>query len=273
MAFKPRGDRHAVVEVVFGLLLDRAVSASEISSLEANHGNWSEDLPRMERAAVVPLFFGNVLNPMSEQMHMPAGGIIFTHFKPDGNPTLRLRIENNVIFINCLAYTRWAEIGTKARSIINRIYEAALAESGLSVIGSMLEVVDVFDWVPSDDDYDAKDLFSDNGVRLTSGFLDRGPLFHHYEGWYQTTDLPPEAGRKLERVHIDSQEYGESYSVKFDCFQQLDHIAPVAIGDYLAANGACDKLFDFLHDSNKRILGEYITQEMAVRIKLNDAVA
>lgn len=273
MAFEPRSGEHALVEAVFGIALSQPVSPDQFFAIANNHALWKEDLPRVERLASMPFFLGNtVITPQNNVQMM---GIVFDEVKRDASLSWRMKIENNMIYINCLSYDAWANVWAKAKDLIIRLQQAVFLGNGTSVVSCVLQVIDAFDWSGSAEEYDAKQLFRSNEVHIMSSVLEKGPYWHHYQGWYRYEGLPEGVQKTLERVSIDAaiEPTSGTCQVKFDAYQQLDLNEPVEFGAFLGADGSCDQLFNFLHDSNKRLLSEYISDEMARKIKLYGTVA
>ncbi|WP_164832425.1 TIGR04255 family protein [Sinorhizobium meliloti] len=264
MSFSPVSDEHAIVEVVFGLSFARPFSTHDIEIIAKNHDRWKDQLPRMSRSQALQLIFGDAPPPAEIQVPSASGGIIFDRVKPDGTLDWRLKIEGNAIFVNCLSYTRWADVWPRARAFM---HDACMLmhTKGNPVAGAILQYIDVFEWRDRSKAYDAAELLHPNSLQLTVARRAMNHLWHAHHGWFRGS----EKGRYLERLHIDSVQNEEAVPIiKIDTYIQLQLSSPwsaeKAFGDDLV-----DIEFDDMHRQQKHLLLEVITPEMAERIKLH----
>ena len=135
-----KSGEHAIVEVVFGLLLSRPFQPSEIEKLAQNHDRWKADLPRLARHEIQQLVVGEGIQ---QALALPGGpGISFERIKPNGDLAWRLRCEGNSLFVNCLEYSRWHEVWKRALRHMRGVLETVDAEK-VSIAGALLQYIDV----------------------------------------------------------------------------------------------------------------------------------
>ncbi|MCW8283963.1 TIGR04255 family protein [Agrobacterium sp. InxBP2] len=272
MTFVPKSGKHAIAEVVFGLVLDKAFEPNQIETLVKNHYRWKEHLPRVSRGGGVQLMFGSGFPPPQIQMPMEAS-VSFERVNPDGTLNWRLKIEQNTIFVNCLDYTRWTEIWGTAREYLKLV--VSLTETEAKLTSALLQYIDVFEWNQSVDTFDIHELLRVGNEYIPASMGARGHLFHLHQGWYSSI----ETARRLVRVHVDGVEEFEfvgdpnnphrvSPIVKIDTYLQDQLNEPVPTINAFDS-GWIDSSFSDMHDENKNLLRAFLTDELCGRIGLN----
>lgn len=269
MTFEPKSGSHAIIEVVFGLTFNRPLQQVEIERVIAQHGRWKEWLPRLQRQEGISFSFGAFGFGGGQQIAFPSSGVVFDRLRPDGSLDWRLRVEGQNIFVNCLLYTRWAEIWPQVRGLQALVLNIIDAQD-LLITQLILQYIDVFEWIGDVSSYDATRLIRVDGI-APSGVVSHGPWWHLHQGWFRQDDrLPP--GRLLERVNLDAvvDEANGRPTVKIDTYLTLDLPEPVAIGTQpLEPTGNLDSWFGILHLLDKDLLRVSLSDEALDRIKLD----
>jgi uncharacterized protein (TIGR04255 family) len=264
MGFQPYKDGHAIAEVVFGLVFDRVLSPMELGAFFAAHSKFQEKLPGKSQIASVPILFGGA--PVAVQ----GSGVSFDRFGRAGNIEQRLRLEANAAFVNSLQYSRWAEVSSEAYSLLDEALNSA-RQAAIGLTGVVLQYVDVFEWQGDLEDYDLKTLLNENRSYFPGSIFERGHLWHLHQGWYRNDDLPT-GGRLLERISTDGilNEFGRpivrldsNLSFEFDAARTF-----VAMADNPSSGVSISRVFDFLHDENKEIMGNCLTDTIRKKIGL-----
>ena len=101
--------------------------------------------------------------------------------------------------------------------------------------------------------------------------FEKGPLWHLHQGWFQTDGLPTQ-GKMLERLTTDGvlNEKGRPV-VKIDCYLGMDIDTGTSSNDFNEMRGTepcLNELFNYLHDHNKYLIKDSLTEEMSKRIGL-----
>lgn len=263
VAFDPISGEHAISEVVFGLTFSRPFAPHELDRVAKSHNEWQDELPRLSRTGGgFEIVFGQVGAPLSG-FPTVVGGVSFERIKPDGTLDWRVLVDQNNVFINCLSYTRWADVWPRAREYIKRIIQIAGASENL-VSGSILQYVDIFRWTAERTSYNLSEILS-AGDHVPRSLFDKGHLWHLHQGWFELD----ENGRILERIHIDGVEDQNSTPiVKLDTYMH-HQLATFYTQSEAVNNGWLESTFDSMHNKNKWLLGSFITPQLAKRIKLN----
>lgn len=267
MSFEPNKDHHAIVEVVFGIRLARNVSAKEIEALIEAHPKFKEDFPRLNRTQIIQFAIGD--GPPPKNMPQPTAGVSFDAMKRDGTLDWRLRIDDNMIFVNCLSYTRWSEIWEKVRQYFTVAGEFAVGSDN-SVVGFVLQYIDVFRWTSEIDTYSIGEFLDRESKHLPASIFECGPLWHLHQGWYRPSE-PPLDGRLLERIHLDAVfEDKQVPIVKADTFLQLELLKSHTWASIFHDDDSFGTVaYRMLHEVNKEMLRSILTQEMSEKVGLN----
>lgn len=268
MAFEPKSDNHAIVEVVFGLTFARRFTATEIDALAKSHSRWRDDLPRLNRSTIVQFMMSDGPPPPDIQVPPPVGGITFDRIKPDGNLEWRLRADEQSLFVNCLLYSGWSDVWPRVRGYLSTASEIINLEEN-PIIAVLLQYIDVFEWAGKKESYQVDELFDLDSSLMVRSVTGKGHLWHLHQGWYRHENLPVD-GRLLERVHIDGVEDGAgSPTVKIDTYMQLQMRHPQLVRNFFGKNDPADHVFGGLHDQNKALLRSVLNKGMAERIGLH----
>jgi len=268
VTFRPKSGNHAIVEVVFGLVLRRPFTPTEMEALALAHDRWKDQLPRLGRTAVLQVLLGE--QPASTvQSIQPVSGVSFERIKPDGNVEWRLRADERRFVVNCLNYESWSTIWPRARGYLADACQIALGSDN-SITGLLLQYIDVFEWTSNPANYRLDALLSRGSPFVPESLWDKGPRWHLHEGWYRQDNLPV-AGRLLERLHINGvlDNLGRP-TVKMDAYLALELEKAQSSATFFGNSAPeIDRLFDELHDLQKGLMRGYLTKEMAQRIGLN----
>lgn len=261
MAFSPKNGDHAIVEAVFGLAFSRPFTPAEIDRIISRRELWRDELPKMARTSQFDIIVGE--GPVT--IPPPGGGgVTFERVNPDGTLNWRLRVDQSVILVNCLEYTRWSDVWPRAKRYFEEVCRAADA-TDLRLTSLLLQYVDVFGWDGDPEDYDASMLVDASTGFVPSSVLKRGSFWHLHQGWF---DQVP-AGRRLERVHIDAvHDENDRPIVKIDSFLQLSMTEQRNVVTYFD-DATLETIFSELHLRGKQLFREIIRDEVCQEIGLN----
>lgn len=262
MPFIPQSEQHAIIEVVIGLTFARPFYANEIEAFAKTHNELKAELPRVNRAAVFNIAFGN--NPPPTP---PVGGVMFDRFKADGSIEWRLNVTGNSILVNCLSYTRWHEVWPRARDYLISAIRAVGSDDN-PLVATTLQYIDMFAWEGAPEDYEISRLLDLSSDFLPSSLSERGQLWHLHQGWFVPVSVQPPR-RTLKRIHIDALEQDASPMVKIDTYINLEHRLGVPIGHF--TTDRFNAIFDDLHKQSTTMLAGILSEETRQRINLNVA--
>ena len=268
LSFIAKSGKHAIVEAVFGFQMSRHWHPAEIEKLIQNHDRWRDSLPRLARHEIQQVMIGE---GAPQAVPLPSGtGVSFERIKPDGELAWRLRCEGNIVFVNCLEYTRWQEVWATVTGYIRNVLEVVGAEK-VSVASAHLQYIDVFDWTADPNDYDISQLLD-----LTSDFVPRvvekyGLAWHLHQGWFESRSEPV-PGRVPHQAHFNALPKNETErpTVKLDTLLRTDFKASVSAQDFFEDYSTLDAMFTDMHDSNKELLSKFLTCAIRKKIGLEE---
>ncbi|MEQ9567275.1 MAG: TIGR04255 family protein, partial [Pseudomonadales bacterium] len=271
LPFRPVNDRHAIQEVVFAVGMQGLIQPPYLHKLESAHAEFKEDLPQVEKLQgwqiSLPGATGDALSsgPTDELT-----GIRFSAYKRNGALDWRLSAENRILAVNCLTYTRWAEIWERARHLL---YSAtvAMTDDANPIVSIGLQYIDLFLWDGKVEDYNAAELIQQDSAMMPRSIWNRGPYWHLHQGWFESAQAAVE-GRLLRRVHMDAIDVQPGVvGVRMDTLLKLDLKSPPI--NYKALFESSDslgtKVVQDLHSLNKATMLKILTKDMAERIDLH----
>jgi len=268
--FEPQGEKHAIIEVVFGLRFARNFTPAEIEALIAAHGKFKDDLPKINRTQIFQFSFGDGEPPANLPFTPPVAGVAFDAMKKDGTLDWRLKADDNAIFVNCLSYSRWKEVWAKAQQFLRTANEIVVNDDN-PVTAVLLQYIDVFRWTADKEKYDLRLMLDEESQHIPKSIYGCGPFWHLHQGWYRDDKLPA-PGRMLERVHLDALLDDKGVpTVKLDTYLQLELAKPQSGATVFGtADALGDKVYSDLHEVNKALLRSVLTKELAKRIGLDE---
>ena len=263
MAFEPCNENNAITEVVFAVVGLQDFTPDDRSSVKAAYSKWKPLLPSLQEGRVLNIA---VASPDVALPPPPIADLTFARFQADGELEWRLLLTQDALVINCLSYTRWNDVWAVARGLFADV-AGAMHSQKHKIKSINLEYVDIFRLV-DDDSYDARNLMQQSDSVPRSVFV-RGPIWHLYQGWFEDAQKPV-SGRILRRMHIDSKVVDGRPQVQFDTSHRFElRDAPDLRSMFAEPDTLIDVLFDHLHGSCKALLANFLTAEMAQRIKLD----
>ena len=268
MGFRPLGDRHAIQEVVFILNFARPIDASEMDRFFESHELWKAELPKSVRPNVFQVFLGpeganGAPPPPPPATIAPA---IFQSFRRDGALEWQMQANQNWLAVNCLFYSRWDAVSKQALNLLDRGLQSLQSE-GLSVVSVTLQYIDTFVWEGSLLDYDSKGLLNPNSRMLPKEFNPDGPAWHFHSGAFDLSETKNSRRRLMRRIHIDSQVEGATSVSRLDISLTSDFLDGVGGLKPIAFDEITSEM-EWLHEENKKLLSEIISEDMQHRIAL-----
>lgn len=266
MPFRPIGERHAIEEVVFMVGFKRNFSATEIERVVEQHALWKSDLPKLLRPQMIQVIFDADQNQEAEPSPpiMPAA---FQSFKRDGSVDWQLKIEDNVIAVNCLSYSRWDAISHQAKTLLEKVLGLILDE-GNSLQNVTLQYIDSFIWSGDLTGYNVDALFNRESGFFPNNFKPIGPLWHFHQGEFEYFEGDPVPKRILDRIHLDATQAAGEAKVRIDTTLRSDFNGGVE-ATLDKVREVTQSTLNLLHSRNKVVLERLICDEMQQQISLN----
>ncbi len=263
---EPAGGEHAIAEVVFEVNLHPETRIIEPQRyIDSLKDELSEELPKYETTKAV--FAEMNSNSMSVQQ-VPVAGFTFEKYKANGSLEYRLHAQNQPpgqgswVAVNLMSYSNWSEMADKA---INWMQLIAKIQPGLQVKGITLNFINQFNW-------NSKDLFPTNLVFNTSqSSYIPARLQDDLEDWscQLSSAKTYEHFRQIENMNIALQTNVQNGFKRAQIAMplSLEFLSPCSY-DELFDGDELLGLYSKLHDDNKQILSDVLTDDICEMIAL-----
>ncbi len=265
MSFEPASNRHAIVKVLFVLQVTPGFDNEELDAIKNAHNSWKELLPAMDKIQIIGFEIGTDGQQPSTPPFFPAS---FTRYKPDGNLDLRLIVDNNNIIIECGSYSSWGLVWKNTQNLISKIADLS-RDDNRKINSFSLQYTDEFVWL-GEENYEVGNLLNLECKYIPPAIGDYGCAWHLHQGWFNKREHPI-PGKTLERMNVSSSERNDSWIVQFENLNRYDVLdSEILLRTALSEeNLQIEKIFDFLHDANKKLLGKFLNDQISKRIELN----
>lgn len=271
MAFKPLHETHAIERVSFAFGLEREVTESELRLIADRYKDLGHDFGRAELIEGVEMSLSpgdDGGSPIAEVRQPSVGGVRLKTFRRDGNVEWELTtgkaVDSATLAVNCYAYTRWAAIWGKARTIFVLALEA-LNSPGIKWAG--LDYLDIFIWDGEEKDWNAEELFKLDSGLIAPAMTDKGPIWHTHHGWFTRDDLVV-PGDRLDILNMDGIHRNGQFKVMIG--SRMKHkFLNIQSSEEATEGGAVNASMEQMHDEDKRLLDTLLKPEVIKAIYLH----
>jgi uncharacterized protein (TIGR04255 family) len=275
MPFRPINEDHAIQSASFAVALSRPLSWSSIEGLIKSPLEWRRDLPALDLSQTLEV-------QINQQTGAPVNritrGVEFSHKRPDGSASWQLAILGSEIKVETTIYTRWKPTWAKAGDIllgvVGQLAALESAKAAISIQAISLLVGDVF--LPEGDEPDYTELFVQS-EHIPAGIFRKGKLWHSHTGWFVHRTV----GNVLNQLNIDVRNgIDEAIIVGVPdnrirvIIQHNQVLRPHTPISFLADDqGEFERILltemPVMHENNKAITRDLLTEPMQDRIKVN----
>jgi uncharacterized protein (TIGR04255 family) len=259
--YQPKNQDHAIREVAFAVAFRDPLAAELIERAKQLGPEVREFLPAISPAGVMQIRMDGPA-PMVE---MQPAGVVFQRVNPDATPQWALTIQHTHIAVNCLRYTRWAEVWARARDLFMAV-SVQIGAPRLPISNVSLQYINQFIAdQPLENSANLRVLRAETRF-LPPRFVDNGELWHVHQGWFEQV-LEPIPGSKLHVINFGTQKDAERVTLTID---DLLRVQPDGVDLEFCSGTQFAALMEWLHDEHKAMLREVLTSEMADRVRLNE---
>lgn len=273
--FTPINKAHAIVEAVVFVEFIPDLSGS-MTSLHGLIDQLKDELPASELQPMVRIEL------TAEGGHKvataPAMSLTLRRVAPNAMPLWMMQVGPSAISVHCLDYTRWATVWPTCNKYLAHAFKAlGAAPVDVSAVG--LKVIDRFLYEGAVSAYDASKLFRRDSSVLHGRAFNSGARWHCHTGWFDQLGRDSGfAGREvLNQLNCDSGmnliEGQSRVVVTVDHTMMLRRGVEGGLAEFALPSEGTDtplhKLMGILHNGNKRVLAEALTEQMAKTIALN----
>jgi uncharacterized protein (TIGR04255 family) len=284
LRFRPVNDAHAIAEVIFycvfspefdNSVINRLITLKDIEEIKSFFPKQN-----LIKATSQNINFDSLENT---RLRVSDIGVDLQSINRDGTISWMLRTTPDTISVHCFDYTRWNEIWEQARNFLHIAFkQIGVSSNFLSSVG--LKYLDRFEFIGNPSEYNSELLLKRSDY-LHSKAFSSGERWHCSTGWFN---------------QLNEQNNSENF--KFECLNQLDIVSGygqvsgtkrimVTIShnqvislldsnndiDVLSFGGDApsqkdsllNKTFSELHQHNKKLLQNILTDDMGKKIKLD----
>jgi uncharacterized protein (TIGR04255 family) len=279
---KPHGGKHAISNVLFLFEFSAPLPPHAFASLLEGtelHDQLVEKLPRVSKQQQMMLnipqgpgveqFFGAPFPGPFAGPFGPAGpisGIAFDRVKPNGEPALSVNIQANALIIVCGEYVRWAGLWAEVKRYLS-ILVPWLGDTKFSALS--LQYTDAFKVsFPQGEAQPLTELFCAGNKYLPPTFTSLTDAFHSHHGYFSRPEFGL-GGKLLTNVNVNVTETASVFDVQITTvhkYQLFEMFSPVARGEL---NDQMNDVFQYLHDQNKLVVGDMLTDQVKDMISFN----
>lgn len=261
---KPFGEQHAIKTMAFALEFISPLEVDAFLQLLSLHSEWQDFLPRKISQQALHVNLDRVIGaggqPASKQ---ELSGVIFDRIGPDGNVEWGLNVSSERIVVACTKYTRWAEIWSQSRNLLEKVAPICLSHQPIKSVG--LQYTDEYIWNGEISDFRANLLFKADSLYLTPNVFNLENLWHCHHGYFvDFTD--PIKYRRHDTLNIDLLEQDKNMVVRIQTTHRS--LPDKVFVDPKSLFENIDMYMEKMHDENKNLLSNLIVDEMLEKISL-----
>lgn len=203
-----------------------------------------------------------------------AGGLRLSRLQPNGAPDMLISIDMNSIGIFCHNYSTWEDVWPKQRRYIDKIF-AKLTVFSPFLTGIGMKWTDQFLYDGPEKEYDSRDLFKENSKCLNPLSFSSGQRWHCHTGWFDGEIAP--GYEVLNQLNVDAGLINLQGNMRIAATidhnqvmragQTVDQLSAFAPGG-ASTSGSLPALMEALHDGNKRVLRDLLTESALEMIAL-----
>jgi len=269
--FKPVHGAHAVVETVFFFEFAAPILSDE--AIEEHLAvAYTDALARVDKAGSFELSFDPATRESSQRE-------IFTYTFSNGSgeeneaPEWAVRITDGIqVSIHSTAYTRWDAVSKQAFQFLDRLAKHSQAALDLRSLG--FKVVDQFRYEPDEGAYDLRLLCDQSSSYLSRKSFESGDRWHNNSGWFWEH---PNGKQILNHLNVNSSAVSVQHKAPHT-YVTIDHVQVLRReedGDTLLCSFDAEQFsqvahdfFEPLHDQNKLVINDLLTEEACRRLSL-----
>jgi len=265
--YKPIHDGHAIEQAVVGLRLFEPASDDVYGNATACAERLAKEndrLPGKLQVDPMALFFGRQVISSGYVRSLEAQpGVVFHRVRPDGSTAEELTVERTAVTFRTHEYRRWSDMVECINHLLIPVART-LANDNISNVSVIeLRCIDRFN---SDDQSIAlSELVRSNSPYVPHSAMNRSEMQHVHCGWFE--DTSPQ-GRRLININIDvADEAVRSASIFQMISRQSSQPGALFDGEKPFAEVVIEE-FNEMHQIDKRLLAELLTDELQSRIQL-----
>lgn len=263
LSYSPINNAHSIVETVFFIQFSPVFGASTRRKLISIRDELKGQFPKSNLINRTVLNFDPAEGGQTVMNEVEPVGVELQRTSVDGSRLeWMLRITEDMVSVHCLDYTRWDEVWQQAETYLNKVFGYIDgSDSFVSSIG--LRCIDRFLYKDDPEQSNLAELFKQDTPYIAKTAFTHGHLWHCHSGWFESLDdlqCLNQLNANADFANIDGN---KTLSIT------VDHSATAIVEQNSNQTTALALIMSQLHDKNKRLLIDLLTEQMARRINLS----
>lgn len=257
---RPAAGQNSIEAAAFVLQFARSFNLQEIEQLFALEQQLAGDLPSFQKVSSLIVTASESSPSISQQQ---LAGVVLQKFQENGKPEWMLRAAGNQVVVSCHKYTAWAEVWARSRTWLLAAFKVVDSSTN-GVMTTALQFRDRFVYDGNPADGKASDVFRTDSRFMTRQTWDSGPQWHVHQGWLvPNSESKIPALRVLNVVNITCAiQNNNRLEAAIDHIGEITFAAQVGLDSLTSTTPTgdlCGDCFSFLHDQNKQILRDTLS--------------
>lgn len=222
-----------------------------------------------ERQALTVNFSGMLGDPEASFSQSPSvEGIVFERFSLPSLLVKSLQVNRSHCMVINNEYTRWSKVWSEASGLFSLILPIISKYTTISAIG--LQYADMFSWRGDRQDFELSALFSRDSQFLPRHVYGLADLWHIHQGYFYSPAIDIDMAYKvLNNINSNLLDIDGSLVVQIITAHRLVFAnKSTDMNGYTTQSGLLDRVYEALHNENKTILADLLTDDIKNKIKL-----
>ncbi|MBK6998668.1 MAG: TIGR04255 family protein [Rhodoferax sp.] len=266
----PFAGQHAIQSAVFALEFSTELDVGEIGRLRLAAKGLKNEFPKLtdQHRTTVSFQMGPEQHPSAS---MDPGGFILERLGSEQGQLqaqpLRVIVvsrENILIVIN--DYTRWEKFSFDISHYLTTLLKSINAQKGVS--GISLQITDTFIWRSDPADLDLSKVFTIGSRYLVSNVFEPKALLWHSHHGFLVEQEDPIKFQQLDNINVSRNIVAGTHQLQILTSHKATFPNPV----YKILDASREKIFsvlNLLHEKNKEILKNLLTDDVQLKVNLN----
>ncbi len=243
--------------MTFAIVFEQIFDDSVLQSFLRLESALSSELPSFNKMNKLEVRLdGDMVDNKNVGVSGGFSGVVAQSFLENGARHWALTANENTISATCYYYDSWEVESAKAMRYIREAVNS-VRDTGNLVKIVVLRTIDKFltdlAAITTESPYQIASIFNADSDYITKQAVNSGPLWHVFQGWFEDINNPE--SMCLNALNLSSTNRGDALVAGIDhnCQLQLKE----SINDFEKLEG----YFGMLHDANKRIIRNVLSDE------------
>ncbi len=263
----PINESHAIQNVVFALEWQGELTSNALKDIHKLAPALKSHFPFSALQQMVKINIGAPLDSdstLQQENGDHLGGVIFQRAGKLGTVVSQLNVSRSNCIIIISEYNRWGLTLEAVMRYFKIVLPVIMKEKSITNIS--LQYVDMFNWKDDPENINWREVFNENTPYLAPNIFDQKGLWHCHHG-YLAQQFPKVEGRCLDNINVSIVDNQGDLGIQIHTTHQvtLNNPLRMATKDYLQS---IEKVQNILHDHNKVILKQLLTNDVCKKIDL-----